>query len=375
MNAKTKKKLAGLDDWDVVCQFLPEGWQEAARSCGALQRARGISDAAMLLRVLLVHLAAGCSLKETALRAREAGWCSLSSVALFKRLRASEDWLRWLAEHSWRRGAQAVQAVVKGGYRVRAVDATTVQEPGSTGTDWRVHYAINLATLQCDHFELTDVKGGETLRRIPVVSKDLVLGDRAYGTPPGIAHVVSSGGAVLVRMTCQNLPLYTESGRRISLANRLRSLRIGEVREWPAWVQTKDLRIGGRLVAVKRGWQATREARARLRRRAARKQTTLTEESLLAAGYVFVWTSVPTKILKAIEIMELYRLRWQIELAFKRMKSIMGLGHLPKWADASARAWIHGKLFVAMLIERLLEAAETVSPWGYRLAAPSESMA
>ncbi len=82
---------------------------------------------------------------------------------------------------------------------------------------------------------------------------------------------------------------------------------------------------------------------------------------------MFVWTSVPGEKLTATEIMELYRLRWQIELAFKRLMSRMGLGHLPKGSDASCRAWIHGRLFIALLTERLLTAAEAVSPWGYRL--------
>src|SRR5689334_16682033 len=98
-----RRTLKGLDDWQVVCQFLPRNWEDAARSLGALRRARGIRDADVLLRVLMVHLVDGCSLKETALRVRQAGWCSISGVALFKRLRAAEQWLRWLAEQLWRR--------------------------------------------------------------------------------------------------------------------------------------------------------------------------------------------------------------------------------------------------------------------------------
>jgi hypothetical protein len=369
---KPIEQVHGLDEWTVVRQFLPEGWQQAARSCGALRRTRGIPDASVLLRTLLVHLADGCSLHETSVRVREAGWCSVSPVALFKRLQASEEWLRWLAEGLWRMNSGGP---VKCPYRVRAVDATTVQEPGSTGTDWRVHYVINLANLQCDHFELTDVKGGETFRRIPVTPGDLLLGDRAYGAPAGVGHVVGAGGAVLARITIQQLPLYTESGKRITILSRLRSVRLGQACEWPTWVQTQERVIPGRLVAVKRGRQATEEAQTRMRRRAMRKRQTVSAEALESAGYVFVWTSVPTLMMTAAEIMNLYRLRWQIELAFKRMKSILGLGHLPKWADASARAWIHGKLFVAMLIERLLDEAETVSPWGYRLETSAEPVA
>lgn len=369
---KLIERPSGLDDWRVLCQYLPDQWQAAAKHTGALRRARGIADAEMLLRVLLVHLADGCSLKETAVRVGQAGWCTISPVALFKRLRAAEEWLRWMAERLWRHESGPLAKV---SYRVRAVDATTVQEPGSTGTDWRVHYVINLVNLQCDHYELTDVKGGETFRRIPVRSGDLMMGDRAYGTPPGVAHVMKEGGAVLSRITLHNMPLYTESGKKMPVLSRLRTVHVGQVREWAAWVRTGNESFSGRLVAVKRGRQAIKEAEARVLRRANRKQQSVSAETLAAAAYVFVWTSVPATVIDANKIMEIYRLRWQIELAFKRMKSIMGLGHLPKWSDASARAWIHGKLFVALLIERLLDAAETVSPWGYRLDASPEPMA
>ena len=71
----------------------------------------------------------------------------------------------------------------------------------------------------------------------------------------------------------------------------------------------------------------------------------------------------------------MYRWRWQIELAIKRMKSIMGLGALPKHSDASSRAWLHGKLFVALLMERLWYEAESLSPWGYPLERRSKSLA
>ena len=370
MDAETR--FQGLDDWQVVCRFLPAGWEQAAREQGALRRARGISDAATLLRVLLVHLADGCSLQETAVRAQEAGWCAVSSVSLFKRLQAAEQWLRWMAERLWR---QRCDPALSRGYQVRAVDATTVQEPGSTGTDWRVHYVINLTNLQCDHFELTDATGGESFRRIPVTPGDLMLGDRAYGTPLGAAHVVSAGADVLVRVAQHMMPLYDESGKKMVVLQRVRRLAAGSAREWPAWIQTRNQRIAGRLLAVKRGEQATQLAQKRIRRTAKRKQQTVSQQALAAAAYVFVWTTVPAEAISAVEVLDWYRVRWQIELAFKRMKSIMGLGHLPKWAETSARAWMHGKLLIAMLVERLLDEADAVSPWGYRLDATPQPLA
>jgi Transposase DDE domain len=364
--------LEQLDDWQVICQFLPAGWEEAARRLGAMHRVRDIPNADVLLRLLLVHLADGCSLKETALGARQAGWCSISAVAVFKRLQAAQQWLRWLAERMWR---GVPTASLESGYRIRAVDATTVEEPGATGTNWRVHYGIDLVDLRCEFFELTDVHGGETFRRFPVGPGDLLLGDRAYGTPPGIDHVVGHGGTVLVGANRKALPLFDARGRRFPLMTHLKALHVGEAGEWPAWVHVRDRGLPGRLVAVKRGRQAARCARSRLHRRAQRKQERLSKPALFLAGYVFVGTTIPIGVMDSAQVLELYRARWQIEWAFRRLKSIMGLGQLPKLSEAGARAWVHGKLFVALLVERLLDAAEHLSPWGYRSDAKAEPMA
>ena len=267
MNAKDGTVRA--DEWSLLTRYFPPGWQAAARPLGALRRSRGIRDPATLLRCLLVHLADGCSLAETAVRVRAAGWAEVSAVALFKRLRAAEQWLRWLAEQLWR---EARPAPAVHGRRVRVVDATTVDEPGRTGSVWRVHYALNLADLQCDYFQLTSTAGGEHFQRIPVERGDLLLGDRAYGTPPGVEHVCAAGGDVVVRINLRMLPLFTASGRRLRILSRLRTLRVGRVGAWPAWVKTRTGRVRGRLVAIKRSAAATRRAQQQLRRRANRRQ-------------------------------------------------------------------------------------------------------
>ena len=125
---------------------------------------------------------------------------------------------------------------------------------------------------------------------------------------------------------------------------------------------------------VRRSKQAAEHARKKLRRQASKKQTTLTAEALEAAQYFFVWTTLPAAWSRE-QVLELYRSRWQIELAFKRMKSIMGLGHLPKKDPSSCRAWLHGKLLTSLLVERMIGAAKKISPWGYELDRPPEQMA
>jgi hypothetical protein len=361
-----------LDDWRLVCQLLPAGWQEQASLLGALRRARGFANAAVLLRTLLVHLAGGCSLKETATNAQQAGWCDVSPVALFKRLRAAEQWLRWMANELWQRQAPPT---LPQGCRVRAVDATTVGRPGCRGTDWRVHFSVNLADLQCDFFQVTDAHGGETFRRIPVAPGDLLLGDRCYGTPPGIAHVANAGGHVLVRVNHKALPLLDIHGKPFRLVEELGALTVAEVRQWTAVVRSDLRECQGRLVAVKRDRWATAWEQQVLRKRSLKKHKGPSRTALFLAGYFFVWTDVPTVTLDPETVLAWYRCRWQVELCFKRMKSILGLGDLTKRRDDSCRAWLHGKLLVALLLGRLLDNAEHFSPWGYKLAAATQSLA
>jgi Transposase DDE domain len=342
-----------------------------ARTSGALRRARDIPDAASLLRLLLIHVANGYSLIETAVRARQFGM-QVSSVAVFKRLRAAEEWLRWLADQE--RGTRSL-ALESQGRPVRVVDATTVSEPGSTGTDWRLHYSLSLANLQCDFFELTAGKeGGETLRRVPVCVGDILMGDRIYATPAGVAHVLNARADLVVRLNRQTLPQFDASGERLHVLRLFKQLRVGKALEWPTQVpQAQGRWMGGRLIGLRRSAEATRGARRRLERKASKRQEKVTPDSWEAAQYFALWTTLPPPF-SAETVLELYRLRWQIELAFKRMKSLLGLGHLPKKDPASARAWLHGKLFVSLLVERMVEAANSFSPWGYRLDSAPQSL-
>lgn len=359
------------EDWEVVCSLLPCGWRELARDTGALKGLRKDKSPESLLRVLLLHLGCGHSLRETVARARQAGLADLSDVALLKRLRKSEEWLRALCVELFREQGTAVSA--EGGFRVRAFDATMVSEPGKTGGLWRLHYSVRLPSLACDFFKLTPGAGegaGEAFRRFPVREGDLVLADRACSTAEGVHHVANGGGDVMVRVNTRALPLRDPWGGELDLRARVGTLkRAGAVGAWPALVARGGGTVAGRVCAVRKSREAARAARRKLRAEAARKNRRVLPETLEFARHVIVFTTVPETVLSAAEVLEWYRARWQVELVFKRFKSLARLGHLPKHEDASARAWLHGKLLVALLVEKLIRRAAAFSPWGYDLRA------
>lgn len=360
-----------LEDWQLVERFLPQDWEAMARRAGALRRRGKFRDAPSLLRTLLLHLAAGCSLKETALRARLGGLAEVSAVAVWKRLREAGEWFRQMSGSlmdAWVRRLPG--DALASGYRLRLVDTSMVSEPGSTGSNWRIHYAVELGTLQCDFVEVTAVSEGESFRRFSVVAGDLLIADRAYANPPGVSHVVRHGGDVLVRLTLTNLPLKTASGKPWPLVKRLERLAMGEIGDWPCWMESdhkKEGRIAVRVCAIRKSRAAAEKARSALLREARKKNRQVRPETLRMAGFVVTLTTAPPGRLPAVAALGVYRGRWQVELVFKRLKSIVGLGHLPKKDPQGAAAWLLGKLFVAFLVEAFIHAGESFFPWGYPL--------
>ena len=111
-------------------------------------------------------------------------------------------------------------------------------------------------------------------------------------------------------------------------------------------------------------------AHKQLRRKASKQGSKLQPETLTYAEYVMVLTTFPEKEFPAAGVLEWYRFRWQIELVFKRFKQIAQLGHLPKQDEESSQAWLYGKLFVALLTDKVLAQARALSPWGYCWSAP-----
>jgi hypothetical protein len=354
------------DDWELLAHFFPDGWEIKAKELGAIQRLRKFNSVSDILRLLLIHLADGCSMREATARAKHGNLADISDVALLKRLRVSSEWFRWMSlELLKRRGLYINPPNLFSQYNVRSVDASVISEPGSTGTDWRLHYCIKLFGLQCDQFTLSRQDLGESFVNFKIQKNDLIIGDRAYGRLNGLSHVKNHGGFFIARLKNKSFKIYNHKGQELNLLDELKQLSIGEIIEIDIKANTKEYpNFEMRLCAIRKSDTEAEKSMRKAKKEQNKKQRSINPETIELHRYVILINSLPKEI-PAHSILELYRTRWQIEIAFKRLKSILGLGHLPKVDEESCRAWLHGKMFVALLAQAIVDESHFFSPWGY----------
>jgi len=339
----------------MVTSLLAVDWRPAAKSLGALRRRRNIRNPSQLLRTLLIYLT-GRSLREAVAVAHLAGIARLSDMALLKRLRNAVPWLRWLATGLLRySGPELHKPDWLQCFNVKCVDATVVCKPGSSGTDWRFHFDFGLFDMGFEQFQVTDWKTGESFRNFVVKSGDLLLGDRGYAHLEGMSHVTQQSGDFIVRLGCRSFALYDlRDQREIDLVMELESLGVGEVHAWQVFGRTAEGKtVTMRVCATRLPRPEARAAQQAAIHKAKRKGKRISGEALRFQRYVVVATSVSEARLSAEQVLKLYRMRWQIELAIKRLKTIIGASELPCRDRESGLAWLHGKLVLALLVQAL----------------------
>jgi len=337
---------------------LPAGYEEAAVRLKALQRRRQIRSCGDLLRLAMAYALGDKSLRSTAAWASSHQPWKLSSPAVLKRLRQGSEWLGWLVLESLaqREGLSSGSASW-----IRIVDATVVSEPGSKGTDWRLHLVLDLVREEIRSVELTGREGGEKLGRHPVVPGQILLGDQGYSHRQGVSGVLERGGHLVVRLNWQNYPLEDHEGLPIVLPQAFESLSVGQIHDQPVWFRHGTKRYMMRLVVYRKTAEPTAEALRQIRYRAAHKKRKPHPHAALASCFIFILTDLPADSCPPDQVLALYRLRWRIETAFKQLKSVLHLDQLRAHDPRLVATYIYTKLLAAIILEDLMAQA-TDSP-------------
>lgn len=345
-------------NWDAIRNELPADYKSLAFETKAIKPHYGnvqITEPDDLLRMILLHVGANLPLRQTVAWIAESGGPKVSPYCLHTRMRAAGPYLSALVGGmtSWR--AQCAPELWDG-YALHLVDATSFSGRVATGTDARIHAVLRLADLAVVQATALGVEHGETLRRFQWEARQLVIGDRAYCNPPGIAWAVDHGADVLVRLNRSSLPLMNRRGGSFDVLKWVRGLREGQVAERAVCVAVNGEReprtIEGRVIATRLPEDKAEEARARVRKEQGRDATA---DTLEMAAYVVLFT---TADLDAERCLEAYRLRWQIELLFKRWKSICGFDALPNERADTIQSWLAAKLLLGLIVERLAARAD-----------------
>lgn len=355
-------------DWQNVVDRLGGAAElgVSAKEMKAFVRPRELKTAVDLLRMILAYCLGEGGLRSTAAWAASVGLVDISNEALLYRLRQCGAWLAFLVGQALAAGSPKAAR----GRLIRIIDGTTVPKAGTkakTGNKlWRIHGAFDLPSERFGHFELTDEKGGETLDRIPAVKGEIRIADRAFLQPDRMAAVLDAGADLLVRAGWRNARWLDADGEPVDLITEFRKATASGLIDRPIWLGRKtDGPLKMRLVAVKKPPQAAEAARRKARREAQKGGHQISKGTLAAADWVILVTSLSPEEFPTADILALYRLRWRVELAFKRLKSLIGLKGPPGKDERSTKPYILAHLLMILLLEPLIDELEDSPRLGY----------
>jgi Transposase DDE domain len=350
------------DEWPTTVERLGgrDRLEKEGRETGAFRRAREIECAVDCLRLVLAYCLGALGLRLTAARAEALGIASISNVALLKRVRKALPWLECLVARQLAAATPGERNIAAAhGRLVRLVDGTTVAKKGlkdqANGGLWRVQATFDLPTERFSAFDLTDETVGEQFDRAAVVAGEIRIGDRYYLQPERIAKVLVGQGDIIVRARWNAVRWLEANGDKADLIAMLKAARGRGIIDRSVWIARADAPpLALRLVAIRRPKEARDQAIEAARRKAKKNGATIQPQTLVAAEWMILVTSLPKETFSLADISALYRLRWRIEIAFKHLKSGTGLTRPPAETAAMAKAYVLAHLLLILLTEPLI---------------------
>jgi hypothetical protein len=334
--------------FESFLQELPEEYGDLAIEFKAFTRARKIKTPDQLMRVVMCYCGLDQVLRETAgnytlLEER------ISDTAIHQRLKACLPWVKALLQKMM---GQAWAELTPGHLRFIVIDGSTVEGPGATETWYRLHIAVDLVNLHMVHVQVTDKYEGELLDHYPLQDGVVVIIDRGYNQPKTLISQGQKGVSLVLRYNPHSMNLYDDQGTKIDWYEKLKA-SAETTQCTPAQVRHEGDFIEGYVHACRLPPEQAAQTRRQTREKAKKKGRTPKQKTLAMAEWVWVFTTVPPSILPSTSVAELYRVRWQVELVIKRMKSLLDIDKLrAREGGELAELYLHGKLLYTWVLEK-----------------------
>ena len=360
-------------NWSFVEGRLGGAASIHALACGsrAVLRRREIKDGGQLLRLALAYAVSGSGLRSTAAWGALALGVEMSDVALMKRLRGSGDFLAAVCAQLLRLITGESGASPRWqGMPVRLVDSSVFAGPGKAGGQLRLHANYDPALGTFNNFDLSAISKGESLVHTGIEAGAIYLADRNYAKTKDLRTLEETGAFYVTRTGIRSMRMLdVKTSNRLTGNDILSALGTQDQAEIEVDLIEAKVRkaqrgrlLKARLLILKASPAAHAREEARIRRSRSRHGVTPNRETVSLAGTVMIITNLPADIWPAAMIADLYRVRWQIELAFKSLKSVFRMREVPAKDPALARAWILANLAAALLTNLLASAIQRAVP-------------
>ena len=340
---------------EELIKRLPKGYEQACTETKAMERRRGVKTPADLIHLVFLYLTGGYSQLEMSVLADKLGIAKISDVAFLKRFAKCKDWLSWMVSKIV--PSPIIEYPILSrfkSYQIVTVDASNVSEKGRSGRIFRLHYAIDLLKMCGLSYKITSRKIGESLSNFDIKKNWLILADRIYGTLTGIENCLKAEANFVLRLRHKAFMLYDHNGAVIDLLDMIKNATSDTAVGIDVFVKLPTLGMRKlRVCAIKIPDNKLEKVAKRIKRRDTVTQRSTSSQAVAMSNYVVVITSLPDDI-PADEILALYRYRWQVEIYFKRLKSILDFGNVPLHREDSIYTWLNGKLLISLLIEQMI---------------------
>jgi len=228
------------------------------------------------------------------------------------------------------------------------VDGSLICSPGS-GDDWRLHARYDPGLGRFSDLVLTTSRQAECANRTRIGSGRTIITDRGYARVSSFQPVLAEGSDFITRTSWRSVALYDAGGKRIDMVALLTDGAAPS--EHMVWV--KGIERSLRLVIQPLPPEIAERQRVRRAHKANKKSQKLDPRTTKAAGFLMLLTSLPSKTNPAERVVASYRDRWQVEIGFKRLKTLGRLDELPSADPVLARTWLLAHLIAAVLTDDL----------------------
>lgn len=331
------------EDWQALLTRLPSDWEEQAIKLKAWQRVRKLAKVADLLRALLVYAACGYSFRKLGWWATVVGIGSLSERAWRKRVERSQEWIEWILK-AMLRIYETPSWLPEWIGRILFQDASRLSTPAGSGEDVKMHTTYDLRAGSLASMQVEDRHSSEGLHHVSLRQNDIVVTDAGYKLGTSVRLEQEQGAYGVHRFSHHQVRLEREDGKKVDLKRLVKHQHYGTIKEYTLWVREgkQPERVKIRVIISLPPRAQAMQARARKRERIRLKKGPKANMApAWWAGVMLLGTTLPKEQWSAVDIVKLYRARWQIELFFKRLKQGLMLHLVPVKEWERARAYVH----------------------------------